>query len=256
MRRHLEALGRPAVIAHRGASRRAPENSLGALRLAAEEGADGVEFDVQACGSGELVVFHDRTLARCTGHPGTLTETPLAELRRLTLDRVAESHGLAALGERIPTLDEWLASVPVQLLVNLEVKADTFAQTVIANPCVDAVERAGLASRTIVSSFHPGALLRIAGRRIDRGALVEPPGWRASLAAGLLASPSAVNPEVSLVTPGRVKWWHAAGYRVAAWTVDDPDEARRLFDAGVDVAISNRPDLIRPIAERYRRTAG
>src|SRR4051812_25995546 len=81
-------LGRPAVIAHRGASRAAPENSLAALRLAAGLGADGVEFDVQRCASGELVVFHDRTLARCTGAIGSVGETTLPALRRLTLDRI------------------------------------------------------------------------------------------------------------------------------------------------------------------------
>lgn len=112
LRNLLRALGRPAVFAHRGASRRAPENSIEALRFAAGLGADGVEFDVQACGSGELVVFHDRTLARCTGTPGTLTETPLADLRRLTLDRIARFRGLPETGARIPTLAEWLTAMP------------------------------------------------------------------------------------------------------------------------------------------------
>jgi len=241
------------VIAHRGASRRAPENSLLALRLAAETGADGVEFDVQSCGSGELVVFHDRTLARCTGHPGTIDETPLVRLRALTLDRVAAHWGLPQTQERIPTLAEWLAAVPAGLSLNLEIKADTLAQTAIAARCVDEVAAAGLLDRTVFSSFHPAALLRVAHREIERAALVETGGcWPASLAAGLLSRPAAVNPEASLITPRRLRAWHALGLRVAAWTVDDAEEARRLLAMGVDVIITNRPEVIRPVADRFR----
>ena len=95
----LDGLRRPAVIAHRGASAAAAENSLGALRRAVELGADGVEFDVQRCGSGELVVFHDRTLGRCAGVPGSIGETPLARLRTLTLDRISATRGVPS-GER------------------------------------------------------------------------------------------------------------------------------------------------------------
>lgn len=251
----LEGLGRPAVVAHRGASRRAPENSLEALRLAAESGADGVEFDVQRCATGELVVFHDATLGRCTGHPGAVTETSLETLRSLTLDPVAKRLDLPVRGARIPTLNEWLAATPARLLVNLEIKADTMAATELANDCVDALEAAGLAERSIASSFHPAALWRIAGRAVARGALVEAAGgWRGRLAAGLVGRAAAVHPQASLVTPWRVKAWHGAGYRVAVWTVDAPDEIKRVLDAGVDMVISNRPEVARPLVEQYRRS--
>lgn len=143
------------------------------------------------------------------------------------------------------------------LFVNLEVKADTLAECAIANPCVDALEKFGLANRAVVSSFHPGALLHIDRRSIDRAALVESgSSWRTSLAAGLMSRPVSINPESVLVTPARVKLWHTLGYRVATWTVDDPEEASRVLDAGVDVVISNRPDVMLPVAERYRRTMG
>jgi glycerophosphoryl diester phosphodiesterase len=250
----LQALKRPAVIAHRGASRQAPENSLEALRLAAEAGADGVEFDVQRCSTGELVVFHDGTLARCTGHLGEVTETPLSTLRGLNLDRVAEKLGLPVRGARIPTLDEWLSQMPRQFLVNLEIKAETVATTELADDCVNALERHGLAGQSIASSFHPAALLRIRRRDIARGALVDPSRrWEGRLAAGLLGRPVAVHPECSLITAGRVRAWHALGYRVAVWTVDAPDEVKRVLDCDVDLVISNRPDVVRPIAEQYRR---
>ncbi len=243
-------LGRAAIIAHRGASRKAPENSLEALRLAREEGADGVEFDVQRCASGELVVFHDRTLARCTGHPGTVTETPLSELRTLNLDRVSAHFGLGVRDARIPTLNEWLAEISEGFLVNLEVKVESLAESTIAGPCVDALAFSGCLDRSVVSSFYPPALYRIRDRHVARGALVESgAGWRIRLAAGLGGQVASVHPEAVLVTPQRVKLWHALGYQVATWTVDAPDEIRRVLDAGVDVVITNRPDVARRIVE-------
>lgn len=248
----VTSLGRPAVLAHRGASRAAPENSLSALRRAAELGADGVEFDVQACGSGELVVFHDRTLGRCCGVPGEVAATPLTELRRLTLDRLPSG----ARGERIPTLEEWLQAVPPGLFVNLEVKAESLGEASEAGRCVAALERAGLAERSIVSSFHPAALwnARRTAPEVALGALVEPgAGWRAWLLAGLAARPQAVHPHHSLVTERRVARWHRLGLAVAVWTVDDPDKARRCLEAGVEALITNVPDRIRSVVEQYRR---
>ena len=245
----LLKLGRPAVLAHRGASRAAPENSLAALRIAAELGADGVEFDVQACATGELVVFHDRTLSRCTGALGSVGETSWSDLQRLTLDRVP--HG--ARGERIPLLEEWLDRMPKGLFVNLEVKAEVFAEAAQARRCADALVRSGHAGASVLSSFHPAAIWN-AGRAVDRGALVEAgTAWRAVLALGWPARPAAVHPQSKLVTPARVRAWKRLGLRVATWTVDSPDEAARCLDAGVDIIISNRPDRIRSVVEKYRR---
>ena len=248
----VSSLRRPLVLAHRGASRAAPENSLEALRLAGELGADGVEFDVQACGSGELVVFHDRTLGRCCGVAGEVAATPLAELRRLSLDRLP----WGARGQRIPTLEEWLQAVPSGMFVNLEVKAESLGESSEAGRCVQALEQAGLAERALVSSFHPAALwqARRASAGVPRGALVEPgASWRAWLLAGMAAGPRAVHPHHALVTSRRVERWHRLGLTVAVWTVDDPDLARRCLDAGVEAVITNVPDRIRPVVEQYRR---
>jgi len=225
--------------------------------MAAELGADGVEFDVQPCGSGELVVFHDRSLARCTGRLGSILETPLLDLQRLTLDRWAEKIGSKAYGERIPTLEEWLDAAPKSLFLNLEAKVDVMAQAWSAGDAVRELKRAGRLETTIVSSFHPAGVMRAAAanRKVDLGALVDdPPGWRGRLAAGLLPGAAAVHPLHTLVTPKRVSMWHGFGYRVAVWTVDDEREATRCLEAGVDVIITNRPDVIRPLAEGFKRS--
>lgn len=250
----LRALGRPAVLAHRGASRAAPENSLAALRLSRELGADGVEFDVQRCGSGELVVFHDRTLARCTGRMGWVSETSLERLRTLSLDRLSRSLGGQVQGERIPTLEEWLEAAPKGLFLNLEVKLDRVADTRLAGDSVQALVKAGRADQAIVSSFHPVALRGAAMEtgEVARGMLIDfSRRWRLMGALHLPARPSALHPHHRLVTPRRVARWHSVGLRVIPWTVDDPEQALRCLDAGVDAIITNRPDVIRPLAERY-----
>src|SRR5438045_790572 len=95
LRQHTSGQERRIVFAHRGASRAAPQNSLLAVRLARTLAADGAEVDVQRCGTGEVVVFHDERLDRL-GLAAEVAATPLAVLRRFELGG----------GERIPTLEE------------------------------------------------------------------------------------------------------------------------------------------------------
>src|SRR5580658_6163343 len=96
---------RPVIWAHRGASRDAPENTLAAFTLAARQGADGIELDAQRCASGEVVVFHDTSLARTSGKPGLLAEAPWSELRQLDLGSRKSARWA---GGRIPLLAEVL----------------------------------------------------------------------------------------------------------------------------------------------------
>lgn len=246
---------RPLVWAHRGASADAPENSLAALRRAVEAGADGVEFDVQRCGTGELVVFHDRSLGRCLGVPGFLNETALAELRRLTLDSLDRRAGRAPAGERVPTLDEWLKEAPETLLLNLEAKVDTAADADIGADCARLLVQRGRAKTAILSSFHPLALFqaRRAEAALSRAALVDAPrGWTLRLGAGLASGVAAIHPHHALVTRTRVEAWKKAGFFVFPWTVDKESDGLRCLDAGVDGLITNVPALMRPLCERYK----
>ena len=252
----LSALGRPAVFAHRGASHDAPENSLSALRLAAELGADGVEFDVQRCATGELVVFHDESLARCTGSVGLVRDATLAAIGRLTLDRWDTRRGSRHAGERIPTLEAWLDAAPRSLFLNLEVKCGHVGEAEAAGDCARALEEHGRAHGSVVSSFHPAALAvcGVAMPTLDRGVLVEESGaWRALLFAGVVTGARALHVPKELVTPRRVRAWHAAGFVVATWTVDAAADLDRCMAAGVDAVISNRPDVARRHADQFRR---
>ncbi len=118
---------RPLVIAHRGASGVAPENTLLAFHLAVEMGADMIELDVRCSRDGHLVVCHDPDVARTTNGHGQVHELDLDDLRRLdagyrySLD--GQHYLFRGLGLRIPTLDEVLASLPPHIELNLEVKS-------------------------------------------------------------------------------------------------------------------------------------
>jgi glycerophosphoryl diester phosphodiesterase len=229
------------ILGHRGASADAPENTLPAFELALAQGADGIELDVRLCASGEVVVFHDATLERLLGKPGSVAETPWSTLR--TLD-VRTGTGKA----RIPLLSEVLEAVPRSAWVNVELKgdADWFR---LATRVARMLLEGGHEQHVVVSSFQPLCLLALAARAPDlrRGYLLEPerPFWLESGVLAPLLGRDAVHPTDREVTLERVRRWHASGREVAVWTVDDPARARTLRGWGVDSLITNRPGLLR-----------
>ncbi len=235
------APGRPLVLGHRGASADAPENTLAAFRLAMEQGADGVELDVQRCATGEVVVLHDEDARRVAGEPLGVADAPLAALRALDVGAWKDARFR---GERIPLLEEVLEALP-GALVNVELKG---RDARLAQAAADVVRRAGAEGRVLVSSFQPGLLaaLRAVAPALPRGLLFEGGAlWRAKAALGARwARPSAVHPQAELVTPARARRWRERGLAVNVWTVDDPAEAARLAALGAGAIISNVPGAV------------
>ena len=235
---------RPLIWGHRGASAEAPENTLPAFALAQQQGADGVELDVQLCGSGEVVVLHDESLGRTTGFAGLVRETPWSVVR--TLDAGARK-GSRWSGTRVPLLDEVLRATP--LLVNVELKCERLDDGGLTAATVRCVRQAGASGRVLLSSFNPLCLVRARalGPEIARALLFEQDApWPLRHAAFAPAvGAHALHPQASLASPRRVALWRRLGYSVAAWTVDDPDEASRLWSAGAGGIITNRPGRMR-----------
>ncbi|HEX6835172.1 MAG TPA: glycerophosphodiester phosphodiesterase [Polyangia bacterium] len=234
---------RPLVIAHRGASADAVENTMAAFRLAREEGADGVELDVMRCASGEIVVFHDDDLERLGKRAGLTRAASLAELREIDLGG----------GERIPLLDEVLEELG-PLLVNVELKSQSkLADDGLAAAVAAILRRHAARARALVSSFDPLLLARFRLRAPDlpTGLLFahdQSLALRRAWAAPLLR-PAALHPEAALVDALRVRAWHARGYALNVWTVDDPAELRLLAALGVDGVITNRPKFARSVLQ-------
>ncbi|NIV38846.1 MAG: glycerophosphodiester phosphodiesterase [Anaerolineae bacterium] len=243
-------LDRPLNFAHRGASRQAPENTLAAFLLAVELGADGIELDVQLSRDGEVVVIHDFVLETTTNGAGPVRERTLAELRELDAGRqFADTYA----GQQIPTLQEVIDTVGDRLLLNIELKTASWRDDGLAGAVVQAIEHNLLLHRTVVSSFNPLALRRV--RKLSsniRTGLLYAPDLPLPLSrpwARHLLELDAIHPHHSLVDDSYVPWARERGYRVHTWTVDDPGRMRRLMRLGVDILITNRPDLFRKVLQ-------
>ncbi|RKI63954.1 glycerophosphodiester phosphodiesterase [Corallococcus sp. AB049A] len=232
------------LLAHRGASADAPENTLEAFAEAVRQGADGVELDAMVCGSGEVVVCHDERLDRLAGQPWEVRTTPWWKLSRAD---VGSPLGFAP--ARIPLLAEVLDALPAHFLVNIELKCDRFDDGGLAAGVARLVRERQLAGRVVVSSFNPLCLFRLAAvaPTLRRGFLIDPdkPWALQAYALSPLVSSHSVHPFHEACTPERVAAWREAGLTVAAWTVDDPRRARELREVGVSYLITNRPGLVR-----------
>ncbi|MCW5882868.1 MAG: glycerophosphodiester phosphodiesterase [Anaerolineae bacterium] len=245
--------GRQLNVAHRGASAATPENTLAAFRAAMDAGADGVELDVQLSADGVPVIHHDFDLGRTDTGNGPLREQTLAQLRRLDAGGWKDARFT---GERIPTLAEVFALLDRQMLVNVELKSRSSRGDGLEAAVFNAIQRAHMTDRVIVSSFNPFALMRF--RDLAAGiplGLLYSPDLPVHLRRTWLrpaVRPEALHPRHDMVDANLMTWAHKSGYRVNTWTVDDPAEMRRLLDLGVDAIITNVPDVLRAVMAEAR----
>ncbi len=242
---------RPEVIAHRGFSLAAPENTLAAFRAAVEAGADRVEFDVLLTADGVPVVIHDRDLDRTTTGRGPVRGRTLAEVRALDAGRWFAPRFA---GERVPTLDETLAACRGRIAVNVEIKGEAVEPGPagegegVEAKVVGALRRHGMTAAAVVSSFEPLALERvrrlapeIALESLYDGKRLEGRGPRAVCAA---AGSRAFNCSLEEVTEAWIAEAHAAGLAIKVYTVDEPADLERLVRLGVDGIFTNAPDRL------------
>lgn len=230
------------VVAHRGNSWVAPQNTLAALESAARAGADAIELDVQLTSDGHVVVIHDETLDATTTGSGWLKDTTLAEVRAVD---AGSWFSPAYAGQRVPLLDEVVELLLRHPSVDLlcEVKGEWTVEE--AARVTGPLRAAGLASRVVVQSFWPGtvAALREADPALRRGLLLADVG---DDVLDVCASLDVVmaNPHGLLLQqdPGLVGALQGAGLQVAVWTLDDPAHWRAAVELGVDEIITDRPD--------------
>ncbi len=229
---------RPLILGHRGASHAAPQNTLKAFRVALEQGADGVELDVHLSRDRVPVIIHDdRVDAHTNGH-GAVAELTLDELKALD----------AGEGERIPTLEEVLTSLPEHFIINIELKSEAITGDALEKTVAALVQRLGASGRVWYSSFNPFALRRV--RRVASdvacGFLYDetypPPLARRLLTP--FTPHEALHPHHTLITADYIQKAHARGLRVYTWTLDDPERARELAAWGIDGIITNEPDVL------------
>lgn len=232
------------ILGHRGASADFPENTMEAFSGAIAQRADGVELDVMRCASGELVVCHDEWLDRLAGLHWEVLTTPW---RKLSSIDVGSRLGFPP--ARIPLLDDVFDGLPAGAIVNVELKCETTEDHGLSVAVGEKLTERRLGDRVFVSSFNPLCLVRLARAfpRLRRGFLIDPDrAWIPQVWGWLpVVASTSVHPHYSQVTPERVNRWHAQGWEVAVWTVDDVDEARRLRAMGVEWVITNKPGELR-----------
>ena len=233
----------PLVIAHRGASSIAPENTLPAFEAAVEQGADGIELDVKLSRDGVLGVHHDQTLERTTNGSGRLSHWDWSDLQKLD---AGVHFGDEFRGIGIPTLEEVFKSIGNQTLYNLELTEYQRLRTDIASKTIELVGEHQLEKNVLYSSFNPFELIR-ASSRVERSTLAllvhaaTPAIIR--ILVRVLTPQEVYHPENSIVNEALINTLHRSNQRINVWTVNDENRMRALFEWGVDGLITDVPAL-------------
>jgi glycerophosphoryl diester phosphodiesterase len=212
-------------IAHRGASVDRPENTMAAFELAVEQGADMIETDLHLLRDQTVALYHDDEIG---GRPVGVHS--LAELR-------------AAL-PAAPTLEQVLDSLGRRIDFNLEIKAPrTGPYLGLEARVLDEVRERGILERTLFSSFSDAVLVKLRDLepKARLGTLVSARYPENILARAASVSAEAVHLDLRLATEARIRESHAAGYQVNVWTVDRPEDQKRLIGFGVDGIFTNLP---------------
>ena len=231
---------RPLVIAHRGASADAPENTIAAFELGLEQGADGLELDVHLSADGHPVVIHDFTLERTTDGTGPVSALRVRELKRL------DAGGWRARrfrGQRIQTLQEVLERFRDRARFWIELKAGSRLYPGIEERVVSMLEIYEVVDRSLVQSFDHDALAvtRSLNQDVQVGALVEAPVGGELLTAGVA---NAICPGANLMTESLLARIRAAGLECYVWTVNEPALMDRLVSWQVNGIITDRPGVL------------
>ncbi|MBB3182770.1 glycerophosphoryl diester phosphodiesterase [Halomonas fontilapidosi] len=260
-----------AIIAHRGSSLQAPENTSAAVEQAIRDGADGIEIDVRLTADSEVVLYHDQSLRRLAGD-----ERRVGELSRSELDEVdvGSWFGDPFIGERIPGLDEVLSQVRGRANLMIELKPDPGRELELVDAVIDTLERERkrrLACRdraedriTALACGNPDVMgeMRVAAMSpwLLREFLLRAPRLRTTLLAQLVVSGSlerrgfdALALRHNRIDEEEVRLAEYYGYELHAWTINDRAQMSRLIDLGVDGIITDRPAMLAElIAERRR----
>jgi glycerophosphoryl diester phosphodiesterase len=253
-RRFSQDLPSPLVVAHRGASRDLPENTLAAFEAAIAAGADAVEFDVRMSRDGHAIVMHDASVHRTTGGEGLVRDLTLAELKRLRVGSVLGRPAGEPAG--IPTLVETLALLSGRIAVDVEIKNlpgepdhDPDREAAV-EATLRALDGSAFVGAVLISSFNPRSVARAVelDPRVPTGLLaLEAMPVDDAIELAVRGGHPWVLPAAAAVLPAGaslVDRVHEAGLRLGTWIVDDPGDAVRLSSWGIDAVATNDPARI------------
>jgi len=229
-------------MAHRGWSGKAPENTMTAIRLAlAEPAIRGIEIDVQLSRDGVPVIIHDFTLERTTTGRGLVMDHTLEELRELDAGSWFDERFA---GERIPTLDEVLQAVKGRCTLNIELKATSDMYPGIAEKVLELLERHEMKQEIYITSFDHDLIrhVRTLDAKVQTGLIVmgRPVLMLEQMEA---AGANILSMEYPYLTRDLACEALEKGYKVIAWTLDEPSHIRTVMSWHPDVQIcTDHPD--------------
>ena len=226
----------PLVIGHRGAKGHLAENTLPSISKAIELGVDGVEIDVFQCASGELVVFHDKTLEKLTNATGYIEALDLDSIQRIEVLN----------GFSIPTLGEVLDLIKGRIFLNIELKGSQTALKTDKLLKTYFKLKAWSPDKILISSFNWQELkiFRKVNREISIAILTEDDPLDA-IPIGLELNAVAINPNYESLNSENVSKINKAGFKIYPWTVNAPEDINRMIIYGVEGIISDFPERIR-----------
>lgn len=245
------------VFAHRGGSRRWPENTMLAFQNAANLGVDALELDIHSTSDGKLVVIHDAVVDRVTNGTGAVHDLTLAELRRLDAgywwtEDGGQSYPFRGQGITIPTLKEVFSAFP-HLWLNIDIKQ---RQPAIVAPFVSMIRAFGLAGQVCVGSFDtetvhqfrracPEVATAATLAEVQQMLILSKLGLGRFFRGGAVAVQlPETHGRIRIVTPAFMRAAQRRRVAVHVWTVNDVSQMRRLLDMGVDGLMSDYPDLL------------
>ena len=232
------------VTAHRGYSGRYPENTMLAFQKAAEAGADEIELDVQLSKDGQVMVFHDETLERLTGHKASLRDLDYRELKELNTAKMV--YGTQFGFNPIPTLDEYFAWVKnTGLVTNIELKNSRFYYEGLEEKTIALIRKHNMEEQVFFSSFNHASLLKCKklNPAIRCGALIH-----ASLVgnAGYYVQSNGLDfyhPDINSLTEEIAGNCEKYGIGINVWTVNDMDGLLKAATLNCRGVITNFPDV-------------
>ena len=250
----------PAYIAHRGASREAPENTLASVNLAWEQGAESVEIDVYLSADGRLVVIHDDDTKRTAGVSLKVEQATAAELGALDVGRL---KGERYAGEKIPFLEEVIATIPAGKTLYVEVKSDSR----ILPHLMRAINAGGKRQQIVLIGFDLEVITafktlapevptyRLVDAQRDKETQVYVPYARELIEQTRKAGLQGLALHFGPLDAAYVRAVREAGLEVYVWTVNDPNEAMRMLEMGIERITTDRPRWLKQQVEAMRKTA-
>lgn len=247
------------IVAHRGASYDAPENTLSSVKLGYEQGADAVEIDVYLTADGEIVLFHDKTTEKIDGDKRPIAAQTLAELRRRDVGSWKGAAGAWAgdkyRGERMPVLADVLPLIPAGKRLFVEIKCGPE----VLPPMKKAFEAAGVGGERITiitfgedtaaeakKTFPEIPVYWLSSIKQDEKIGEWGPPREELIATAKSLGVDGLDLQARpVIDAAYVKAVKDAGLAIHVWTMDDPAEARRLAEAGVESITTNRPGFLR-----------